>query len=188
MKNTLQTIKNIYPLQAEHLNLILQELKEIHFAKGHLIIKKDKIEQSLYFMEQGAAMAHLDGLDHKIIFWFGMEGDLMLSYNSYINHTPGYEDIELLEDSKVYEINTTVLSALYNQHPELANWGRKLAELELIKTEKRFIARLFKPAKERYEELCTQYPALIQRIQLGYIASYLGVTQVTLSRIRAKIK
>jgi CRP-like cAMP-binding protein len=188
LKNTLDTIKSVYPLNELHLNLLLKELKVLHLPKGQLIIQKDKVEQSLYFIEQGAAMAHLDGLDHRIIFWFGMEGDVMLSYNSYINKTPGYENIELLEDSQVYEISTAVLSALYNQHTELANWGRKLAELELIKTEKRFISRLFKPAKERYEELCADYPALIQRIQLGYIASYLGVTQVTLSRIRAKIK
>lgn len=187
MKNTLEKIKSIYPLEEHCLNLLISELKEIELPKNTLIIRADKIENSLYFIEQGIARAYLDGRNNRITFWFGMEGDVILSYHSYINRKPGYENIELLENSRVYEIKTDVLIRLYESHAALANWGRKLAELELIKTEERYIARLFKPAKERYTELLEAYPALVQRIQLGHIASYLGVTQVTLSRIRAEI-
>lgn len=188
MKNTLAKIKSIYPLTDTHLNLLLDELKVTELPKNHLIISAGKIERSLYFIESGIARAYLDGPDNRITFWFGMEGDLIFSYHSYINNQPGYEHIELLENSKVYELKTEALINLYNQHTELANWGRKLAELELINTEERYIARLFKSARERYIELMQTYPTLVQRIQLGHIASYLGVTQVTLSRIRAEIR
>ena len=188
MENTLAKIKSIYPLAPVHLNLLLNELRYLELPKNQLIISAGKTERSLYFMESGIARAYLDGADNRITFWFGMEGDLMFSYHSYINNQPGYEHIELLSNSKVYELKTEALVNLYNQHTALANWGRKLAELELIKTEERYIARLFKPAKERYIELLQAYPDLVQRIQLGHIASYLGVTQVTLSRIRAEIR
>lgn len=188
MKNTLHTIKSIYPLSEQHLNLLLNELTSIEYPKNHLIIKAGKVERSIYFIETGIARAYVNGPEKRITFWFGMEGDAILSYHSYINNQPGYEHIELLENSRVYELKTEALIKLYNEYTELANWGRKLAEIELVKTEERYIARLFKSAKERYTELLQTYPSLIQRIQLGHIASYLGVTQVTLSRIRAEIK
>lgn len=171
-----------------HLSLLLAELKSVDLPKNHLIINAGKVERSLYFIEQGIARAYLDGPENRITFWFGMEGDVILSYHSYINNQPGYENIELLEPSQVYELKTEALHNLYAQHTELANWGRKLAEIELVKTEERYIARLFKSAKERYTELLVTYPNLVQRIQLGHIASYLGVTQVTLSRIRSEIR
>lgn len=188
MQNTLKSIKGIYPLKDVHLNLLLKELNEVELLKGNQIISAGKIERSLYFIENGVARAYVDGKENRITFWFGMEGDIILSYHSYIHNTPGYENIELLENCKLYELKTEALSALYNTHTELANWGRKLAELLLIKTEESYIGRLFKPAKERYIDLLQTDPLLIQRIPLGHIASYLGVTQVTLSRIRAEIK
>lgn len=188
MEKILKNIKSIYPLKETDLDLLVKGLKRVEFPKNHLIIQSDRIERSLYFLEKGVARAYCDGKDNQITFWFGVEGDAVFSYHSYINGTPGYENIVLLEDSVLYEIKTEVLEQLFQRHIGLANWGRKFAELELIKTEERFIGRLFTPAAERYAELLLNSPSLLQRVQLGYIASYLGVTQVTLSRIRADIK
>lgn len=188
MENTIKAIHRIYPLQEEEVTLIVEQLVPKKFFKNDLIIRAEKVERSLYFLEKGAAMAYSDGKDNKVVFWFGFEGDIVLSYNSYINNTPGYENIEILEDSLVYEMKTAVLDKLYQNHIGLANWGRKFAELELIKTEERYIARLFKSASVRYQELLQNYPLLVRRVQLGHIASYLGITQVTLSRIRAENK
>jgi CRP-like cAMP-binding protein len=100
----------------------------------------------------------------------------------------GYENIELLENSELYRLATHNLQKLFLEDVQIANWGRKFAEQELIKTEERFISGQFRTATERYVELLQNNPGLIQRVQLGYIASYLGITQVTLSRIRASIK
>ncbi len=75
----------------------------------------------------------------------------------------------------------------YATNLEIANWGRKLAEIELIKTEERFISRQLGTAIDRYKKLLEENPSLINRVQLGYIASYLGISQVTLSRIRTEI-
>ncbi|WP_442589588.1 Crp/Fnr family transcriptional regulator [Pedobacter sp. AW31-3R] len=188
MENTLKKIKGIYPLKEEHLALLTSQLRRKTYAKNEVIIRANKVEPYLYFIEKGAAMAFSEGIDNKVIFWFGFEGDIMMSYNSYVNQTPGYENIELLEDSVVYELRTDILIDLYNSHTALSNWGRKLAELELIKTEERYIATLFKSAAVRYQELLQHYPSLIKRVQLGHIASYLGITQVTLSRIRSEIR
>lgn len=188
MSNIRQKITSIYPLPDEEFELLHAAMEKLTFPKNHLVISTDRVERYIYFIDQGIARAYCNTDKQQVTFWFGQEGDVILSYHSYINQQPGYENIALLEDSVLYRISNTTLQALYDKHSHLANWGRKLAEQELIKTEERLISRLFKTATERYQELMLMNPSLINRVQLSYIASYLGVTQVTLSRIRAELK
>ena len=112
----------------------------------------------------------------------------MLSYLSFFKDQPGYESIELLENAVLYRISSKDLQDLYRQNIHIANWGRKFAEYELLKAEQRFMDLQFKTATERYQDLLVNSPAILKRVQLGYIASYLGITQVSLSRIRAAVK
>ena len=188
MRNILKKINSICALAPTELQLLLSAMEQVAFPKNHIIISADKVERYLYFIETGIARAYCYTDKQEATFWFGQEGDLILSYNSYVNQQPGYENIELLEDSILYRISDHTLQKLYATHIGLANWGRKLSEQELIKTEERLINRQFRSATERYDELITQNPSLLKRVQLGHIASYLGVTQVTLSRIRADLK
>lgn len=152
------------------------------------MLRADKIEKNIYFIKRGLLRAYTKSNDNEITFWFGKEGDVGISMKSYIANEIGYEYIELLEDSEFYVLNTTSIQRLYEEDINIANWGRKLAEREFIKTEERLISRQFRTATERYKELLKNNPDLIQRVQLGHIASYLGITQVSLSRIRAEIK
>lgn len=184
----IEKINSIYPLKHDSLKLLLAQMQLIELPKNKVLVDAGQIGRSAYFIQKGIARAYCDGKDNQITFWFGIEGDFVFSYNSYINGLPGYESIELLENSILYEIKDESLQRLFKENIDLANWGRKLAELELIKLEERYISRLFKSASECYADLLNNSPSLIQRIQLGYIASYLGVTQVTLSRIRAEIR
>jgi CRP-like cAMP-binding protein len=188
LQNILQKLHRISPLDEQRLRTLVGLMRRVEAPKNKVIIQADRVEKSIYFIEHGIARAYCDGTDHQITFWFGMEGDLIFSYNSFINGLPGYESVVLLEPCVLYEIKTADLLHLFETDLVFANWGRKMAEQELIKTEERLIARLFKSATERYQELLDSNPELIQRIQLGYIASYLGVTQVTLSRIRADVR
>lgn len=188
MKNIIQHIQAIYPLPAPVLQEFTALFTAARYPKNHVLLREGRVEQQLYFIEKGIARAYCYREDKEITFWFGMEGDVVFSYNSYVADKPGYETVELLEDSLVYSLSHTTIRYLFNTHIELANWGRKLAEQELVKTESCFIGLQFQSATERYRHLLASNPTLIQRVQLGYIASYLGVTQVTLSRIRAEMR
>lgn len=188
MQDIIKKINKIYPLEEGELRLLVQIMERVELPKNHILINAEKVERYLYIIEKGIARAYSNTDKYQTTFWFGEETDIILSYNSYINQQPGYENIELLADSILYRISSHSLQDLYLNHIGLANWGRKLAELELIKTEERLINRQFKTATERYQDLITKTPSLIKRVQLGYIASYLGITQVTLSRIRAELK
>lgn len=188
MQEKLKNIKLFSVLGDDALSLLANYFKVVNHKKGTILIHAEKVEPYFYILETGIARAYSDGENQQITFWFGQAGDVLLSYNSYINNKPGYENIELLEDSVLYQIHLHDLFELYNQHLALANWGRKIAERELIATEKRLIDRSFKDAKERYRDFIVQSPNLIKRVALKHIASYLGVTQVTLSRIRSACK
>lgn len=175
-------------LSHEAISLLAPYLKLVNFPKGTLLIEANKIEPYFYIINQGIARAYSDGEHQQITFWFGQKSDLLFSYHSYINNKPGYESIELLTDCSLYQIRIMDLFTLYSSEIELANWGRKIIESELIAAEKRLIDRLFKTATERYEYFSKATPEIIKSVALKHIASYLGVTQVTLSRIRASCK
>jgi len=183
-----QIFDDIHPL-SELSKLKLKEcVTEVKFSKGHILLRADKIESKIYFIKKGIARAYANPLDNEITFWFGKEGDAIISMKSYVANQKGYEDIELLEDCELYELKTAQLQKLFEEDISIANWGRKFAEKELVKTEERLISRQFRTATDRYIDLLNINPDLIQRVQLGHIASYLGITQVSLSRIRAEIK
>lgn len=183
-----EILDQIYQLPDSSKQKMEPFIREVSFPKGHIILHADRVETKVFFIKKGIARAYSPTPDNEQTFWFGMEGDPVISMKSYVNYQKGYENIELLEDSDLYEISSGDLQKLYRDDNHLANWGRKLAEQELIKTEERLISRQFLTAKERYQELLDQNPELLLRVQLGHIASYLGITQVSLSRIRAEMK
>lgn len=181
-------LDTIYPLPQASKQTLKTHIDEVSFPKGHILLRADRIEKNIYFIKQGIVRAYANTADNEITFWFGKESDAVISMKSYVAGQRGYEDIELLENCRFYELNGKSLQTLFDEDIHIANWGRKFAEQELVKTEERLISRQFKTATERYKELLKNNPNLIQRVQLGHIASYLGITQVSLSRIRAEIK
>lgn len=180
-------ITHIFPISEEAQSKLMDLMEKKHFEKGTLLMKADRLEKYIYLVEKGIVRAYSDHEEGEITFWFGEEGSTVLSMRSYVENKKSYENIELLEASVLYEISVKRLQLLFEQDIEVANWGRKLAERELLKLETRVISRELLSAKERYEELMRSQPSLIQRVSLKYIASYLGITPVSLSRIRKEI-
>ena len=111
-----------------------------------------------------------------------------LSLKSYVNGQPGYETVECLEDTSLYVLRRDALEKLFLEDINIANWGRKFAEIEFLSTEEKFIPMLFTTASERYRDLLKNRPELLQRVSLECLASYLGITAQSLSRIRAGIR
>lgn len=185
--NIEEILEKVSSISNESLGLITNKIKLVSLPKNTILMDTDKIEKKVYFIKKGIARAYTIDDGNEITFWFGKEGDCILSMRSYTFNKPSYETIELLENCELYEIEMRELFNLYSSSLEIANWGRRFAEKELINTEERFISRQIGTAKYRYEKLLTDNPSLINRVQLGYIASYLGISQVTLSRIRSEI-
>lgn len=178
----------IYPMPGTSKRQLTALVTEIACPRNSILMEAGKVVPHIYFIKEGIARAYAPAEDRDITFWFGKEGDPVVSMKSYVADLPGYEYIELLEDCVLYRLETAALKDLFRKDIHMANWGRKFAEKELVKTEELIISRQFKTASERYRDMMKEKPDLLQRVQLGHIASYLGITQVSLSRIRAEIR
>ena len=182
--NLIDILNTTHPLPTADLTILENIFQEVNLCKGTVLFSQAKTERKFYFIKKGIARAFTTTDGDDITFWFGQEGDPILSINSYISNQASYETIELLEDAILYETSNKLLNKLYETNHNICNWGRKFAENELIKAEQRFISRLTGNAKQRYEYLLKNHSGLLNRVPLGHIASYLGITQVSLSRIR----
>lgn len=186
--NIIKILNGIYPLPEASCMRLKEHIRKVSFDKNCILLRADKVESDIYFIKKGIVRAYADQPDNEVTFWFGREGETVLSMKSYVENAPGYETIETLETCELYELNSEKLKELFQEDIHIANWGRIFAEKELLKTEERLISRQFRTATERYMELMYENPDLLRRVQLSHIASYLGITQVSLSRIRGEIK
>lgn len=177
-----------YPLPEPSLANLQQAATLVELPKGTLLFTDDRVGEDVYFVQHGFARAYVRQDAQEVTFWFGGEGTVLFSIQGYLAQQVSYEVIELLEDSQLVRLPVRTLHGLYAADVHLANWGRVLVEREWLRTEQQLIARQFRSAAERYAELIRQRPDLLQRVSLGHLASYLGVTQVTLSRVRAALK
>ena len=139
----------------------------------------------VYFIEKGITRSFILHNGKQITTWFSKEGDAACgSWDLYRNKV-GFEYVETLEETTAYSVSIVQLNELYRSYIDLANWMRVLQQENFLRLQDIHIRRLNWSAKERYEHLIKECPELFQRVNLGYIASFLGITQQSLSRIRA---
>lgn len=162
-------------------------ITEKSYSKGHILFSNDKLERNIYIIKKGIARAYIESEGKDVTIWFGKENDVIISARGYVYGEKGYETMELLEDSVLYEIELCRLSALYYDDIDICNWGRRFIEREFALTERHLISNLTQSAKERYLYLIQHKKAILQRVQLQHIASYLGISPEHLSRIRASL-
>ena len=183
-----QILARTYPLPSASLGQLTALMDEISLPKGHIVLRMGRVEKDIYFIKRGIARAYTTTDGDDITFCLGQAGATLVAMNSYVHNPPGYESVELMEPSVLYRLRHADLQRLFLDDIDIANWGRRFAETELIATERRLISFLLADASERYSRLMADHPEYLQRLPLGSIATYLGITQVSLSRIRAKIK
>lgn len=160
-----------------------------HYAKREILTSTAANDPNFYFIEQGVTRSYsiIDG--HEVTSWFSMEGDITFSSRSFYGVREGYETetVQVLEPSLIYALPIAWLEELYTRNLEVANWSRCLHQEAHIGSVHRLISLLYHSAEERYVELLQKWPELFQRVNLGYIASYLGISQVTLSQLRRRV-
>ena len=184
--DALAIIQRIGPLNPADQAQLLTLFEEIVFNKSEDVMEAGKNSRYIYFIRTGACRVFYNKEEREVILDFAFPGDALISLNSYVHDKAGYETIQAMEASTLYKVDALSLKALFSQSIGIANWGRRLAEIETLKIEYRLMSKLFKTATQSYEELLDRSPEFVFTIKLGFIASYLGISQVTLSRIRAK--
>ncbi len=161
--------------------------KEVVLSKGRYLVTEGKTCRHLYFLETGALRGfyNLDG--KEITHWFSAAPDFVTSFHSFITQQPAVESIQLLEGSILWAISKEHVTRLMNEHHDIERLVRIAYESYYIRLEERYVNAQFKTATERYQNLLMQTPHILERVPLGYIASYLGISPETLSRIRSRL-
>jgi len=161
-------------------NLIVR--KEI--PKGKHLFEQGEVCRHIFFIEKGLfRVYYYSNIGKDITAWFSAEQTFMTAIDSFYHHKSTNDFCEALEDSVVYSIKYSDFELLLNSEEGARLTFHVLYEITRKMTE--FITSTkFQSAESRYNTLIKDYPSILQRVPLGYIASYLGITQETLSRIR----
>jgi len=179
-------INNISPLSEEAQHALSADFRKVEKQKGEFLLKEGSICKNLYFLERGCLRGFYLLEEKEITHWFAFENDFVTSFHSFITRKASLENIQLLEGSVLWSISHDALYALYDRFPEIERLGRISCEKYYIRLEERYVNSQFKTAGERYLDLINSNPLMLQRVSLGYVASFLAISQETLSRIRSK--
>ena len=178
-------IDSISPLPEALKEEISEVFIEEKFPKGTILQKQNTICDKLYYIEKGLARLFYMKEGKEITGWFSCEGNFISCNDSFFQRVPSHLNLELLEDSTLYSIDYKGLNSLF-KYQEMERFGRLLTYKLLSELSERIYSTLFQPAEKRYQLLVVRYPEVALRAPLGDIASYLGISQETLSRIRSQ--
>ncbi len=186
MKNFISCIKE-YIIVSDELELAINKVANIkEYTKGDLIVEEGKTCNYLFFTSEGIVRTYLYQKGKDITHWIYADKSFFTSWHSYILRKPSSEYIEVTTDAKMILISYDDWQNLYREFPELERFGRLLIEEQIAIIDEFYKGYYFLTAKEKYELLTKSFPNITQIANLGHIASMLGISQETLSRIRAK--
>lgn len=164
-------------------NFVCQE-----YPKKTQLLREHQYCQKLFFLEKGTIRTFYYHNGKDISSWFYNEEHFVSSWYSFYNQAPSFEYIETLDDCTIYFIDYHNYQKLLEKYPSFERFGRLMLEEQVAFIDFYSKGYMFLSAKERYKLLLEYFPDVELRIKLGDIATYLGITQETLSRIRASKK
>jgi len=180
-----KAITNISPLSPESRNEYLNAWKYWSVPKDHFLLREHGIADYIYFIEKGVARIFYHKNEKEVTEWIAMDEQFFLSITSFFQRTASHLIIHTLEPSEVYGIHHNDFMLLADKYHDVERLLRKMVTSSLILSQIRMDSIQFETAHQRYERLLSTSPQMIQRVPVSYIASFLGVTPETLSRIRA---
>ena len=188
----------MYDILLQHFNKHIH-LTEEEFAECTLLFKYKKYRKYQYLLQNGDITRYetfilkgctrtyeVDDKGVEHIIQFGLETWWIGDLHSFLTGTPGRLNIDCLEDTEVLQISKADLEKLYEKVPKLERFFRILIQKAYVAAMDRIYSNLSKPAAERYQEFIEKYPHIEQRVPNHQIASYLGITPQSLSRIRSQ--
>lgn len=149
-----------------------------------ILLQEGKVSRKMYFIEKGCLRTWVNNDGKEITTQFFFEGDSVSSIESFRTNQPSLYSIETIEPCVLQTITQKEFQMVVEQSPEIKKRFEEHLFKRLFQTQQLFFSYLKNSPQQRYEDLITQYPHIVQRVPQHYIASYLGITSVSLSRIR----
>lgn len=185
MLELLQYFNKFQKLSKEAENALIEITSELSIRKNTILQNIGQTCKTIYFIKTGVARIYYFKEDVEITESFAFENNILARVESLFRNKPSRKGIQLLEDSELIAINANLLFKLYDQFPEIERLFRLIFESAYVDTVNRIENIQFHTAEERYKMLLNESSNVIKRVPLKHIASYLGITPVSLSRIRA---
>lgn len=175
-------------LSEEDVNQIASFHKKRTFAKDELILAKDQVLESYYLLEKGVVRAFVNDMDNNdITTEFFIDGDIVIIPSSLFQQIPSQESLQAVTDCEVWEIKYDDFQEVFRSNPGFAEWGRLWFTYQLFTLKQRSLDMITISATSRYLKLSKEKPQILQTVPLKFIASFLGITDTSLSRIRKEI-
>jgi CRP-like cAMP-binding protein len=186
-KSFFETISPFVKISPDSRKALLAYMTKEFLPKGHVLVPVGGICRHVYYLEKGLTRTFYIKDGKEVTERFCAENTFTCSITGHLTNTPDNRQIELLEDAIVWSMPYTELEKLYDAYHDIERLGRYLITQDLIQLHQRLTDLQFMSAQERYTKFIASAPSLLQRVPLGLISSYLGITQETLSRIRSKV-
>jgi len=180
-------VENITPMDDSDWQVFSSKLERVELKKNTPLLKMGEVENYLSFISQGIVRLYIPNDEFGLTFGFVFNNAFVTGYDSFLTQSPSEYQIETLTDTILWRISNKDLQEVYESTKSGNRIGRKMAENMFLIKSKRELSLLSQTAEERYLDLFTMRPKLLQQIPLKYIASYIGVTPQALSRIRRRI-
>lgn len=168
-------------------NEIIARLKRLEFNRNDFILKKGDICKGIYIIEKGCCRTYILKGTKEITTSFCIEENYICSSYSYLTQTPSDEYIQAIEDTVCYFMSYKSIQTLLDTFVEFNVFVRKIYEVVFIKETVLLNTIRTLSALERYDLFMRDSPKILQRVSLGHLASFLGMSQGTLSRMRRRV-
>ena len=188
MTAELKTYINSYATFSDaDLDDIVGRFKEKKIVKNDFLLKEGAICQDLVFVQEGCLRLYYLDEDVEISVWFAFPNSSAIDIYSFISDKPSNYYLQAIEDSRILYLPKSELTELYSRFPTMQEMMRKFWEDAVLNLIDRFTALQRDSAEKRYLDLMAK-PPYLQKIPQKYLASFIGVTPTSLSRIRKGIR
>jgi len=181
----IQFIRNTIPIDETKALAIANEFSPRQLSKGDIFLKEGKVSDEYLFLETGFLRSYLfDTEGNEVTINLSPPNSIVFEMASFFQRVPAQENIEALTASTGWVLSYAQLNNLFHALPEFRDFGRAVLVKGFIAFNQRTISLINRTAEQRYESLLKSSPQIFQYSPLKYIASYLGITDSSLSRIR----
>jgi CRP/FNR family transcriptional regulator, anaerobic regulatory protein len=183
----LDRLNTLSPLSRELTERVKSVTKIVTYPAGNFILKEGQVCNKACLVVKGLARSYYINEGRDITSRFMDEGFIITSWISYYTQQPGNEFIVAMEETTLTCVDYTEIQKLYTDFPEFNIIGRRQAEHSFYLAEERTQILRKHTAEEKYKFFLEHHPTLLQRVPLKNIATYLGMNEETLSRVRTKV-
>ena len=192
MNNEIKNFKNyltqVISMDDKSFDIATEYFQIEKISKGEYLVREGQICKKIAYINEGIFRIYYLKDGTEINTCFCKENSITSSFNSFLNQIPSNETIQALENSAVVTLSSINLAKLYSESAIWQTVSRLLTEKECLRLSDRAGSLSFETALEKYKNLLKYQPEIIQRVSIQHIASYIGVSRETLSRIRSQIR